>query len=305
MTLVFQKRIGTNFYADSYLAHREPDQDTLLRVKVIKAPFDDAEMKRYLQQQIGYLATLNIDDLAIPELSVHDDKLTLIYPFNTFPTLSDQLNNSPPLELKQVLQIGISLCENLEQRHKKTWIHQGIKPSNIHYCSSSQQVTLVDDLTVISPQQLSRLTPDKRYCKSSLAYQSPEQCALVCANVDYRSDLYSVGSVLYHCLAGHPPFTTSSPQQMIHSLLAEIPAKLEHAQTNCPAALSQIISVLLEKQTEQRYQTAAGLKQDLNTCLTQLANGNLAPFPLKRADISNEIVIPSIMMGRENEKPHC
>jgi len=108
--------------------------------------------------------------------------------------------------------------------------------------------------------------------------------------------------VLYHCIAGEPPFLSGQSQDIIHSHLAEIPTALEKRQSDCPSSLSNIIATLLEKQTEKRYQTVLGLKQDLLTCQQKLAHGDPSDFPLKRDDFSNEIVLPSILLGREKEQ---
>ena len=302
MDFIFKDKLGSNFYADSYIAYSPNESQVLYRLKIIKPKFVDEGMKSYLHQQLSYIEQLDIEGVFLPELIEADDTFIIKYAFNEQQTLGEYLKAHLTLSVQQTLELGISLCESLENRHKKTWVHKSIKPNNILYSPDSGKATLLDDLGVITPNQLSRLISDPAYCKESLPYQSPEQCGRVRLNVDYRSDLYSLGCVLYHCIAGAPPLFSDSALDIIHSHLAEIPEVLEKRQPGCPVSLSRIIATLLEKQTEKRYQTAFGLKKDLQTCLKKLASSDSSDFPLKHYDFSNEIVLPSILLGREQEK---
>ncbi len=302
MELIFKQKLGSNFYAESYVAYAANESEVLYRVKVVKPQFLDKALKSYLQQQLEYLQELNIEGLRLPELLEVENAFLIKYAFHPQATLGEYLRSERTLSVEKTLQLGISLCEGLANRHLKTWVHRGLKPNNIFYSSAGAETLLFDDLALVTPNRLSRLITDPAYCRDSIPYQSPEQCGQVRLVVDYRSDLYSLGCVLYHCISGAPPFTSTKPQELIHSHLAEIPPALAHDHPQCPIALSHIIATLLDKQTEKRYQTAQGLKKDLQTCLERLAKNDTSDFPLKSGDFSREIVLPSILVGRNQEK---
>ncbi|MBV1869805.1 MAG: PAS domain S-box protein [Gammaproteobacteria bacterium] len=302
MNIKYKQKLGSNFYAECYLATAANDRHTRYRAKVIKPKFVDEGMKAYLYQRLSYMKQLDIEGLCLPELIDENGQFYIQQAFDDTETLSERLKTDSPLSAQQALKLGISLCESLDNRHKKTWVHKGIKPNNILYSPDTDSITLLDDLSFITPNQLSRLIYDPSYCTGSLPYQSPEQCGQVRLDVDYRSDLYSLGCVLYHCIAGSPPFSSSKPQDIIHSHLAELPVALHEHQADCPRSLSNIVATLLEKQAEKRYRTANGLKKDLSTCLNKLIDGDHSEFLLKSEDSSSEIALPSILFGRDDDK---
>ena len=305
MDFIFKKRLGSSLNADTYIACLPSDDKTLYRFKVIKPQFFDAALLEHLRQQLSYLEQLDIKDLQLPELIEDTNTAILKQAFNEQQTLSEYFESEKTLSPEQTLQLGISLCEQLENRHAKTWVHKGVKPNNILYSQNSDSLTLLDDIETRIPKQLSHQLNDPDHCRESLAYQSPEQNSRIHREIDHRSDLYSLGCVLYHCIAGRPPFISEQALEIAHSHLAEIPLALDERQPECPASLGNIIATLLEKQTEKRYQSATGLKKDLLTCLDRLSRHNTSTFPLKRHDFSKEIAPPSILVAPHQDGSRC
>ncbi|MBL4607121.1 MAG: AAA family ATPase [Pseudomonadales bacterium] len=302
MDFVFKEKLGSSISADTYIAYHPSNSKVLYRLKVIKSQFFDTALLDHLRQQLSYLEQLDIDDLQLPEIHENSNSVLLKSPFSEQQTLGEYLKAEKQLSPKKTLELGISLCQQLENRHVKTWVHRGIKPSNILFSQNPISTALLDDVGIIAPNQLSRLINNPLYCNESLPYQSPEQSSRVRLEVDHRSDLYSLGCVLYHCIAGEPPFPSDDPLNIVHSHLAETPSALNKLQAECPVSLSNIIACLLEKQPERRYQTAIGLKKDLLNSLERLSQHQTSAFPLKRHDVSNEIAPPTILLGREQEK---
>ena len=302
MDFIFKEKLGASLSADTYIAYHPSDDKTLYRLKVIKAPFFDAALLQHLRQQLSYLEQLDIKNLQLPELIEETNTAILKQPFNEQQTLSGYLKSEKTLSPEQTLQLGISLCEQLENRHAKTWVHKNVKPNNILYSQTPGTHTLLDDIETRTPQQLSHQLNDPDHCRESLPYRSPEQSSRIHIEIDHRSDLYSLGCVLYHCIAGGAPFISDQALEIAHSHLAETPLALAEHQPEHPASLSNIIATLLEKQTEKRYQSATGLKKDLLTCQNKLSQHDTSAFPLKRHDFNKEIAPPSILIGRQHEK---
>ncbi|MBL4782215.1 MAG: PAS domain S-box protein [Porticoccaceae bacterium] len=302
MDLKLIEKLGSNFYADSYIVCVKGEEEVKYRAKIVKPQFVDDALKVYLHQQLSLLEQLKIDNLPLPEIIDTDSGIILKSEFHAQSTLGERLHTGPALTIEQTIELGISLCNELDKRHKNSWIHRAIKPNNIIFSGNLSHTLLLDDLDVITPNRISRLVADPSYCLESIPYQSPEQCAPVPMDIDYRSDLYSLGCVLYHCIVGQPPFISKTPQKIIHSHLAEGIKPLETINAQCPTSLARILEMLLEKQVEKRYQTALGLKKDLTTCLHQLRNQIDENFTLGKGDFSNKIVLPSLLLGRDHEK---
>jgi serine/threonine protein kinase len=138
-------------------------------------------------------------------------------------------------------------------------------------------------------ESVSRLTPDDTLV-GTLAYISPEQTGRMNRQVDYRTDLYSLGVILYELFTGQLPFESSDALEMIHAHIARQPQPPHQINAGIPSQVSGIILKLLAKNAEDRYQTAYGLQADLKIYLDewqsrcacavrcyQLTVGRLAP----------------------------
>ena len=103
----------------------------------------------------------------------------------------------------------------------------------------------------------------------TLAYMAPEQTGRMNRSIDSRSDLYSFGITLYEMLTGALPFMASDPMEWVHCHIARQPLPPVERLKDLPVSVSAIVSKLLAKTAEERYQTAAGVESDLRRCLAQ------------------------------------
>ena len=142
--------------------------------------------------------------------------------------------------------------------------------------------------------------------EGTLAYLSPEQTGRMNRGLDYRTDFYALGVTLYELLTGTLPFEASDPLELIHCHIAQAPiAPIERSDRQhrvCPEMLSAIVMRLMAKNAEERYQSARGLKHDLERCLEQWrATGIIEPFSLGERDITGRFSIPEKLYGRDTE----
>jgi len=120
--------------------------------------------------------------------------------------------------------------------------------------------------------------------------------------VDERSDLYSLGVVLYELMTGQLPFEAENPIELIHQHIARVPISPSEVSPEIPEVISSIILKLLRKSAEDRYQSAAGIQRDMERCLECLAAGKvIEEFPLAEADFSRRLRYPQKLYGREKE----
>jgi PAS domain S-box-containing protein len=130
---------------------------------------------------------------------------------------------------------------------------------------------------------------------------APEQTGRVNRSMDARSDLYSLGVTLYQMLTGDLPFAAADPLEWVHCHIAREPAP-PGERAAVPEPLSCLTMKLLAKNPEARYQTASGLESDLRRCLTQWQlHGRIEAFPLGAHDVSDRLLIPEKLYGREAE----
>ncbi|MEG4959386.1 MULTISPECIES: AAA family ATPase [unclassified Microcoleus] len=138
--------------------------------------------------------------------------------------------------------------------------------------------------------------------EGTLAYISPEQTGRMNRSIDYRTDFYSLGATFYEMLTGSLPFAVTDPMELVHCHLAKQPVPPIQLNPEIPQTVSDITLKLLAKTAEERYQTAEGLKADLENCLTQLQEfGTISPFIVGSKNLSGQLLISQKLYGREKE----
>lgn len=205
------------------------------------------------------------------------------------------------LSIIETLSIAINICKALSYIHQQNIIHKDLSPYNI-LVDKSGRINLIDFGLSISISTKSSPSNFSDELKGSIQYISPEQTGRTNHSVDHRSDLYSLGVILYEILAGQLPFTTTDPMELIHSHLAVSPVPLKKLNQEIPEVVSDIVSKLLEKEMEARYQSTQGLLNDLQKCNDQLnLEVKIEKFSLGENDQSGKLLIPSKLYGREEE----
>ncbi|MEH2358791.1 trifunctional serine/threonine-protein kinase/ATP-binding protein/sensor histidine kinase [Nostoc sp.] len=205
------------------------------------------------------------------------------------------------------LKVGINLAQILGELHAQKIIHKDIKPHNILINPESFEVKLIDFSISSRLDQENPTLSNPNLLEGTLAYMSPEQTGRMNRVCDYRTDFYSLGVTLYEMLTGTLPFDAVDPMELIHCHIAKMPAA-PCQETVCrvledvPEAISAIILKLLAKTAEERYQSAWGLKADLEECLFHLqVTGKIENFVPGRQDKSGHFLIPQKLYGREAE----
>jgi predicted ATPase/signal transduction histidine kinase len=207
-----------------------------------------------------------------------------------------------PETLITYLQIVIQIAEALDGLYIHRVIHKDIKPANILIDPTTQQIELIDfSISSRLPQETQELK-NANMLAGTLAYMAPEQTGRMNRGIDYRSDFYTLGVTCYQLLTGQLPFISNDPMELVHCHLAKQPIPIHQLNPNIPLMLSKIVSKLMSKNAEDRYQNALGLKHDLQICLVQLQQtGRIESFILAEQDPSDRFRIPEQLYGREPE----
>ncbi|NEO72377.1 serine/threonine-protein kinase PknK, partial [Moorena sp. SIO3H5] len=304
-------QVNTKIYESSnsivYRGIRDNDHQSVI-IKVLKQDYPtESELTRY-KQEYQLIHSLNFTGV-IKAYDLYKYQNTLIITFEDFG--GDSLTNwltKRQFPLEEFLRLAIQITDSLGAIHGVNIIHKDINPSNIIYNPDTEEIKLID--FGISTQLL-RETPtlkNPHVLEGTLAYISPEQTGRMNRCLDYRTDFYSLGVTFYELLTGKLPFETTEAMELVHCHLAKQPIPPHQQQTltltspQIPQLLSDIVLKLMAKTAEERYQSAWGIKADLEKCLNQLqTTGNIEPFPLGKQDISETFHIPQKLYGREQE----
>ncbi|AFZ02493.1 AAA family ATPase [Calothrix sp. PCC 6303] len=206
------------------------------------------------------------------------------------------------LSLTQILNIAIQLAHILHDLAHHRIIHKDIKPANILIHPTTHHVKLIDfGIASRLPKETAQIVTINQL-EGTLAYIAPEQTGRMNRGVDYRADFYSLGVTLYELLTHQLPFPSDDPIKLVYCHLAQQPTAISQLCPNLPLVLSDIVSKLMAKNAEDRYQTALGLKYDLELCLSQWQQGEqIDRFAIATQDLSDQFSIPEKLYGREAE----
>jgi len=191
------------------------------------------------------------------------------------------------MEIMSLLQAAAGICAHLAEIHHRNEFHGDLGPHTIDTGGDGRPAVLKP----ASAQKLSQ-------------YTSPEQTGRINRIVDYRTDLYSLGIFMYHELTGRLPFECNDDFELIHAIVARKPEAPGNLNPAIPATVSQIVMKLLSKNAEDRYQSATGLKYDLDRCLAVmpgLKDPGQLNFVIGAKDHSGRFEIPQkLYEGRRN-----
>jgi urea transport system substrate-binding protein len=225
-----------------------------------------AARKRFIREAQAAAAVSHDHVIAIHAVEDAGPVPYLVMEFIDGPSLEEKLRTDGPLDVKEVLRIGMQIASGLAAAHKQGLIHRDVKPANILLANGVERVKITDfglaravDDASFSQSQGVAGTPD---------YMSPEQ-----ANggpVDHRSDLFSLGSVLYALCTGRPPFRAGSTLAVLKRVGAETPQPPRELNADVPPWLEALLGRLHAKEPSDRFQSAGEVAELLSRHLAEL-----------------------------------
>ncbi len=292
-----------------YRAKRNGDNQTVI-LKVLKDDYPSPEELSRYRQEFEITHDLKISGVVQAyRLEKLDNTLVMVLEDFGGESLKELMSSDPSFEkgvggVLTFLPLALQIADNLGQIHAHNIIHKDINPANIVFNVANKQVKIIDfgissrlpreTLTFKNPTQL----------EGTLVYISPEQTGRMNRAVDYRTDLYSLGVTFYELLTQKLPFESLDALELVHCHIAKNPVHPCEINADVPPIMSRIVMKLMAKNVEDRYQSAFGLKRDLEKCLSNLKDlGNLGGFifNLAQHDVSGRFQIPQKLYGRETE----
>ena len=269
------------------LSKRHPSQRSLRSLE------KEYEMTRSLNAVVGVRKALG--------QQLIENQPALILEYIDGETLRDHIGRKT-LSLLTKLKMAADLARILGKIHQEDVIHLDLNSKNILIGNEQGAIHIINFGTAshIDRSGYKKVRPDQML--GTLPNLSPEQTGRINRAVDERSDLYSLGVVLYELMTRQLPFDSKDPMEIVHYHIARIPDSPSKVSSEIPEVISTIILKLLKKDAEDRYQSAVGVQADLETCLQRLKPDNtIESFPLGEADQSSWLTFPQKLYGRLSE----
>ncbi|MDI1484183.1 AAA family ATPase [Polyangium sp. y55x31] len=298
----FAEKAEETAYFTLYRACREGDTAVLLKVLRPEGA-RAAEIARFKQQyeRLARLASSRI----VAVRGVEERAGALVVVLEDFPglDLAEALAARPThrMPVGEALDLAIALAEGLAAMHADGLGHRDLRPRNVLLGEGGAvKITGFGADAEITRAHEQLYAP--RVLVDVLPYVAPEQTGRMNRGVDSRTDLYALGTILYQALTGRPPFEGVEPMELIHAHLAASPARPSSLDPTIPEAISGVVLKLLEKNAEDRYQSADGLLADLHHCREALqSGGRIEPFRPGEHDRAELFRMHQKLYGRERD----
>jgi serine/threonine protein kinase len=263
------ERIGGGGMAEVYLAKQKTAFDREVAIKVIRKGYaaDEDFRARFLREArvISHLSHPHILPLIeFGEGGENGEMLFLVMPYVAGGTLSNRIKeHGGPLPLRETARIFSQLCEAVDYAHQHKLVHRDIKPSNV-LMQDARNIVLAD-FGIALDQGDPRLTVTGMGLGTA-EYMAPEQAR---GQADHRSDIYSLGVVLYMMLSGHAPYTGSTPFDVLLKHASQPIPPLRQFNANVPPQFEEVIQKAMSKLPDDRFQTAQALLNAFEEAQTQ------------------------------------
>ena len=270
---LIEEIVGTGGMAVVYRAW-DKKKKCVVAIKVLRAEYqEDAEFLRRFSREAEAASQVSHDNIvSMYDVGQDGDTRYLVMEYVDGTTLKDMIKQMGRLGPDAVVRMGIRILAAVDHAHKNGIVHRDIKPQNI--LVDSQGIVKVADFGIarMKARQTTRM-PDANSSSAlgSVHYISPEQASGEVA--DEKSDLYSVGVVLYEMLTGHVPFDGDTAVSVALKHVSEEPLSMRSEDANISRALDEVVLHALSKSPEDRYQTAAEMAADLRRALNKPEGG--------------------------------
>ncbi|HBE67852.1 MAG TPA: serine/threonine protein kinase [Planctomycetaceae bacterium] len=280
------------------LKAHDPTLDRVVAIKVMAPQLASigAARQRFAREARSAASVLHPNVVAIHGVSNDSNLPYIVMPFIRGSSLQNRIDQIGPLSIPEILRIGAQLAAGLAAAHRQGLVHRDVKPANILLEEGVERVSITDF-------GLARAVDDATMTQSGLIvgtpqYMSPEQARGEA--IDERSDLFSLGSVMYAMCTGHPPFHASSSIAVALRLTSDTPRRIREINPSIPKWLVRLIQILQEKKVANRLPTAELAEHLLSECLKHVEQPDQHQIPAlltARAPKRKNLLMASLVLG--------
>jgi dienelactone hydrolase len=285
------EKIGVGGMGVVYLAEdARLGRKVALKFLPVQYSADEEEKKRFVHEAKAASALDHPNICSVHEIGeTPEGQLFIVMGYYEGKTLKEKIK-ARPLPVNEAVEISIQIAEGLKKAHSKGIIHRDLKPANV-MLTDEGSVKIVD-FGLAKLRGLTRLTKSGTTL-GTVAYMSPEQA--MGKEVDQRSDIWSLGVVLYEMLTGQLPFPGEYDQAVLYAVINEEPESLSKLRSDIPDELQRIVRRMLTKRPENRYQTADELLKELKQFHRSIVAPETVAFNFRRFLFRPKIVVPALL----------
>jgi len=271
-----ERLIGSGGMGVVFKAH-DTELNRPVAVKLL-APYlasSGVARNRFAREARAAAAVVDVHVVAIHNVESDGEPPFLVMKYIAGGSLQMRLDHEGPLDVCEVLRIGMHTAKGLAAAHAQGLIHRDVKPSNILLDEGVDRALLTDF-------GLARAEDDAHLTRSGFQpgtphYMSPEQVRGEA--IDGRSDLFGLGCVLYAMCTGHPPFRSETSYAVLRRITDDTPRSIREINPSIPLWLEQIVMTMLAKSPEDRFESAEQVAELLENCLAHTQNPTTTPLP--------------------------
>ncbi|TWU04055.1 serine/threonine protein kinase [Neorhodopirellula pilleata] len=251
------------------------DRHCAVKVLAPELATSAAARKRFSREAKSAAAVVHPHVVPIQTVDEHDGLPYLVMPVVEGKSLQQRVESDGPLSVIETVRIAMQVAEGLAAAHSQGLVHRDIKPANILLENGVERVQITDF-------GLARAVDDASMTRSGVIagtpqYMSPEQAHG--DEIDHRSDLFSLGSLMYFMLTGHSPFRAETTMGVLNRIGNDEPRRLQAIKPEIPVWLSGIVTKLLSKSPADRFETAQEVAELLEDCLAHVQQPTNTPLP--------------------------
>ncbi|VEG64556.1 putative serine/threonine-protein kinase PknB [Staphylococcus condimenti] len=261
--------LGGGGMSNVYLAE-DSILDRKVAVKMIHiAPHEKEEMIRRFEREVHNTSRLSHENIVnVIDVGENDEYFFLVMEYIEGPTLSEYIKTHGPLSIETAVNFAEQILNGIQHAHEAGIVHRDIKPQNI--LVDRHKTLRILDFGIAKALSETAMTQTS-HVLGTVQYLSPEQAKG--ESTDMRTDIYSIGIVLYEMLVGEPPFTGETAVSIAIKHIQDPMPNASDKRSEIPQALSNVILKATEKNRNDRYQDTESMKKDLSSVLkTSRAN---------------------------------
>jgi serine/threonine protein kinase len=293
--------LGAGGMGEVYRAHdTRLGRDVALKVLPAHRSGDPDRIRRFEQEARAAASLSHSNVLALHDVGTDHGTPYAVFELLEGQTLGQRLEGGP-LPVRKAVDVAIQICRGLAAAHARGIVHRDLKPDNV-FLTSDGQVKILDfglarltgpAVALRSGGEDLRTPTDPGFLLGTLGYMSPEQARGRAA--DDRSDIFSLGAILYEMLAGRPAFAGETPADTLAALLTQDPPEVTRGSAPVSPALDRVVRRCLERNPEERFQSA----RDVAFGLEAVVNPPdvAPPGPATRGRRPSSVAVPLVLFA--------